>query len=195
MTPRASCPRPHRPALPPRVIPVLLAVLVLVLVPASGCLETSEPDELDVQVTTTHDPAMTREDHRDQVPAEGASASHGRLNVFLFTPEGFDQMDGEWGLWDPVVPPERSPGETIAFPGNHSARFPLDPEGHVEFGVDAPSGTVIAFWVWGSTDAGGEAGCPARFFYTSPDAPAATLIVGEDAEADVEVPFGMGCTA
>lgn len=170
---------------------------VLLLAPSlTGCLDAGRSEAYDVRIETSHDPVLTDEDERSRTPGETYPARNGTVNAYLFTPEDFEAMQGEWGLWDPVAPPEREPGEQLDLSGNETGAFPLDEQGLTGFDVDAPGGTVLALWVWGSTEAGGAHGCESRFYYASPDEPAATATVGgNETMATIEVPFGMGCSA
>lgn len=181
------------------MVPLSRAAVAAVLLLASsglgGCLDAGRPDGHDVRVQTRHDPGLTEADERPRTPDEGYPARNGTVNAYLFTPEDFEAMEGEWGLWDPVAPPEREPGGELDLSGNETGAFPLGEEGLTGFDVDAPEGTVLALWVWGSTEADEGYGCDGSFFYTSPDEPEATATVEENqTPVSIEIPFGMGCS-
>lgn len=173
----------------------LVACLLLLAPSLAGCLDAGHTEGHDVRIETGHDRGLTAEDERSRTPGEAYPARNGTVNAYLFTPEDLEAMEGEWGLWDPVAPPERAPGEELDLSGNETGAFPLDEEGRTGFDVDAPEGTVLALWVWGSTESDGAHGCDGRFFYVSPDEPAATAtMAGNRTTATIEVPFGMGCS-
>lgn len=169
--------------------------LLLAVLGIAGCLGAGEPETHDVRIETWHDPSQTDADERSRTPEEGYPARNGTVNAYLFTAEDFEAMEGKWGLWDPVAPPVREPGDELVLPGNMTGAFPLDEEGLTGFNVDAPEGTVLALWVWGSAKANGAHGCEGEFFYVSPDEPAATVTIKEDQTASTtRVPFGLGCS-
>lgn len=171
---------------------LLVVGLLLASTGMAGCLDDGEPENHRVSVATHHDPNLTDEEERPRTPGEGFPARTGTVNAFLFEPDDLEAM--EWGLWDPVAPPQRGPDEPLS-EGNASGAFPLDEQGTTRIAVDAPEGTVLALWVWGSSDAEGAGGCEGQLYYVSPDAPAATVEIGDDRrDVSVEVPFGMGCT-
>lgn len=188
---------------------LVIATLVTVLgIVGPGCIEegaddgdqrtsTNRSETTEVTIETVHDPGLMdgsgAEEDGNRTPPEGAPASNGSVNVFLWTEEGFEQMDGNWSLWDPVAPRAASPGDRIAFPPDYNATFPLDEAGRTSFTLEAAEGTIVTAWVWGGTDADGTHGCDGRFSYLAPDEPPVVEETGGLAGLTVTVPFGAAC--
>lgn len=194
-------------ASPPRHVFVIATLAVVLGIVGSGCIEGADDPEqrtpadrsetTDVTIETVHDPGLmegsSAEEDGNRTPPEGAPASNGSVNVYLWTEESFEQMDGNWSLWDPVAPPAASPGDRIAFPPDYNATFPLDEGGRTSFTLVAAEGTIVTAWVWGGTGAGGMHGCDGRFSYMAPDEPPVAEEAGGLPELTVTVPFGVAC--